>query len=158
METKKVRLAVLSSQVTDSGESEPAVLTTFGELTALENHVYDLRYTEYLTDGEMGRIEISTFFRITKDSVSIERGMGDHTYQMVFEKGKQHHSIYNTPYGELEVTVQPLQLWSELTPDGGILELYYSLQMEHRLVGYHSLRLEITPCGAQRAPAEEEDS
>lgn len=157
METKKVRVTVLSSQVTDGRESEPVALTVFGELTVVEEQVYDLTYTEYATDEGMGRVAVRTTFHITGGSISLNRGVEDLTYQMVFEKGKQHHSIYQTPCGEVDVTVCPLQMWSDLTPQGGMIELYYSLQMEHQLVGYNSLRIEVSPCGARRTAAADGD-
>ena len=47
---------------------------------------------------------------------------------LVFERGKRHHCMYNTPYMPFEVCVHTLQVRNGIA-DGGLLELDYIVEI-----------------------------
>ena len=68
---------------------------------------------------------------------------GEVCSQMVFEQGRRHLSVYSTPYGTLEIAVATQRLENHLTLQGGTLEIDYSLEMDHALVGFVAFRLSV---------------
>ena len=59
-----------------------------------------------------------TTFEIGPGRVILRRS-GSVNSQMVFEEGRQHTSLYETPYGELSVDIQTSRLLHNLTERGG---------------------------------------
>ena len=62
---------------------------------------------------------------------------------MIFQKGRQHTSLYETPYGELAVDIQTAQLRHNLTRRGGLLEIQYSIAVEHTVTGRNRFKIQV---------------
>ena len=60
---------------------------------------------------------------------------GEFNTQMVFQGGRRHLSVYNTPYGAMEIGVNTRHLLAELTDQGGDIEVDYSVEVDHALAG-----------------------
>ena len=73
----------------------------------------------------------------------ILRRSGSVNSQMVFEEGKQHTSLYETPFGELSVDIQPGRLRHNLTERGGIMEIKYSIAVEHVVTGRNCFKIRV---------------
>ena len=65
--------------------------------------------------------------------------------QMVFEEGTQHTSLYETRFGELAMDIQTAYLRHNLTPRGGLMEIRYSIAVEHALTGRNMFKIRVKP-------------
>ena len=65
--------------------------------------------------------------------------------QMVFEEGKQHTSLYETPFGELTVDIQTSKLIHNLSERGGLMEIKYSIAVEHTVTGRNCFKIRVRP-------------
>ena len=63
--------------------------------------------------------------------------------QMVFEEGRQHTSLYGTPFGELTVDIQTSRLRHNLTERGGVMEIRYSIAVEHVVTGKNCIKVRV---------------
>ena len=60
--------------------------------------------------------------------------------QMVFQKGVVHESLYQMEFGALLIRVCAQHLFFDIVPDGGMIDLIYSIDIENTgmgLVDYH---------------------
>ena len=73
----------------------------------------------------------------------ILRRSGSVNSQMVFEEGRQHTSLYETPYGELSVDIQTSRLLHNLTERGGLMEIKYSIAVEHVVTGRNCFKIRV---------------
>ena len=73
----------------------------------------------------------------------ILRRTGTVSSQMVFEEGRQHTSLYETPYGELAIDIQTSYLRHSLTAAGGLMEIRYSISVEHASTGKNRFQLRV---------------
>ena len=55
----------------------------------------------------------------------------------------QHTSLYETPYGELSVDIQTSALRHNLSERGGLLEIKYSIAVEHTVTGRNSFKIRV---------------
>ena len=65
--------------------------------------------------------------------------------RMVFEEGVQHTSLYETPFGELSVDIQTSRLLHNLTERGGLMEIKYSIAVEHTVTGRNCFKIRVRP-------------
>ena len=83
-----------------------------------------------------------TSFQVYPDQVSMVR-MGTVCLQMVFEKGRRHLSVYETPYGNMSVGVRTEQLTSTLGESGGVIDIKYALEIDHAFTGRNEFHIEV---------------
>jgi uncharacterized beta-barrel protein YwiB (DUF1934 family) len=136
--TKEIILTISGAhQYSNSGDDQMNLVTE-GVMRELGDAL-ELEYEESeLTDME-GTV---TNIIIQGPQVSLMR-TGEVCSQMVFEQGRRHLSVYSTPYGTLEIAVATQRLENHLTLQGGTLEIDYSLEMDHALVGFVAFRLSV---------------
>jgi len=84
----------------------------------------------------------TTTFEVSGPQVILRR-VGSVNSQMVFEEGRQHTSLYETPYGELSVDIQTSALRHNLSERGGLLEIKYSIAVEHTVTGRNSFKIRV---------------
>ena len=98
-----------------------------------------LSYEETALTGMEGT---TTTFAVEGGRVTLTRS-GTVNSQMIFEEGRQHTSLYETPYGELAVDVQTSRLRHNLTERGGIMEIQYSIAVEHTVTGRNCFKIRV---------------
>ena len=132
MEEKKlpVMLSIRGEQYFDDVDPDATELMTEGTLTLREGNLY-LAYQESELTGMEGT---TTTFAVEGPRVTLMR-TGSVNSQMVFEEGKQHTSLYETPFGELTVDIQTSKLIHNLSERGGLMEIKYSIAVEHTVTG-----------------------
>ena len=96
--------------------------------------------TELMTEGTLELTEQG--LRLSYDETTLTRS-GSVNSQMIFEEGRQHTSLYETPYGELTVDIQTSCLRHNLTERGGIMEIKYSIAVEHTVTGRNSFKIRV---------------
>ena len=98
-----------------------------------------LRYQETALTGMEGTV---TTFAVEGPRVTLTRS-GSVNSQMIFEEGRQHTSLYETPFGELSVDIQTSRLRHNLTERGGVMEIRYSIAVEHNVTGRNCFKIRV---------------
>ncbi len=138
-ETKlPVMLSIRGEQYFDGVDPDATELMTEGTLCLTENGMI-LSYEETELTGMEGT---TTTFELSGPRVTLTRS-GAVNSQMVFEEGRQHTSLYETPYGELSVDIQTSVLKHNLSERGGILEIKYSIAVEHTVTGRNMFKIRV---------------
>ena len=133
-----VTLFIRGEQYFDDVDPDATELVTEGTLELMEEGMR-LTYQETSLTGMEGT---TTTFEITGPQVTLRR-VGTVNSQMVFEEGRQHTSLYETPYGELSVDIQTSALRHNLSDRGGLLEIRYSIAVEHTVTGRTSFKIRV---------------
>ena len=133
-----VTLFIRGEQYFDDLDPDATELMTDGTLEMTEAGLR-LTYQETELTGMEGT---TTTFEISGPQVILRR-VGSVNSQMVFEEGRQHTSLYETPYGELSVDIQTSTLRHNLSERGGLLEIKYSIAVEHAATGRNSFKVRV---------------
>ena len=141
IETKglPVLLTIRSEQHFEDMEPDSIELMTEGTLTLSGEGGLTLSYQESELTGLEGT---TTTFEVRGPQVILSR-TGSVNSQMVFEEGRQHTSLYETPYGELTVDIQTSRLRHNLSEQGGIMEIRYSIAVEHAVTGRNRFKIQV---------------
>ena len=115
-------------------------LVTQGQY-GVERDKIHLSYQETELTGMEGT---TTTFIISGKRVTLLR-TGAVNSQMIFEEGKQHTSLYETPFGELTVDIQTSKLLHNLSERGGLMEIKYSIAVEHTVTGRNCFKIRVRP-------------
>ena len=140
MEREKlpVLLSIRGEQYFDDIGPDATELMTDGTLEVTEDGLV-LSYEESELTGMEGT---TTTFEVCGPRVTLTRS-GAVNSQMVFEEGRQHTSLYETPFGELSVDIQTGRLRHNLTERGGIMEIQYSIAVEHTVTGRNCFKIRV---------------
>ena len=133
-----VMLSIRGEQYFDGIDPDATELMTEGTMTLTENGMV-LAYEETALTGMEGT---TTSFQIQGPQVILTRS-GTVNSQMVFEEGRQHTSLYETPFGELSVDIQTSVLKHNLTERGGLMEIKYSIAVEHTVTGRTCFKIRV---------------
>ena len=140
IETEKIPvvISVRGEQYYDGVDPDATELMTEGTLEQTEDGLR-ISYQETALTGMEGTL---TTFEIGGSRVILRRS-GSVSYQMVFEEGRQHTSLYETPFGDLAVDIQTSRLRHNLTERGGIMEIRYSIAVEHAVTGRNCFKIRV---------------
>ena len=133
-----VMLSIRGEQYFDGIDPDAQELMTEGTMTLTEDGMV-LAYQETALTGMEGT---TTRFQIRVPRVILTRS-GTVNSQMVFEEGRQHTSLYETPFGELSVDIQTSVLKHNLTERGGLMEIKYSIAVEHTVTGRNCFKIRV---------------
>ena len=134
-----VLLTIRSEQHFEGMEPDGVELMTEGTLTPTGEGGLLLSYQETALTGLEGT---TTTFEVRGPQVILSR-TGSVNSQMVFEEGKQHTSLYKTPFGELAIDIQTSRLRHSLTEQGGLMDLRYSISVEHSATGRNAFKIRV---------------
>lgn len=133
-----VLLSIRGEQYFDGVDPDATELMTEGTLRLTQEGLV-LTYQETALTGMEGTV---TTFEVQEKRVVLTRS-GSVNSRMVFEEGRQHTSLYETPYGELSVDINTSRLRHNLTERGGIMEIQYSIAVEHAVTGRNSFKIRV---------------
>jgi len=133
-----VLLSIRGEQYFDDTDPDATELMTDGTLEVTDGGVR-LNYQETALTGMEGT---STTFEIQGPRVILTRA-GKVNSQMIFEEGRQHTSLYETPFGELTVDIQTGRLRHNLSERGGVMEIRYSIAVEHTVTGRNCFKIRV---------------
>ena len=133
-----VILSIRGEQYFDGIDPDAQELMTEGTMTLTEDGMV-LAYEETALTGMEGT---TTRFQVQGPRVILTRS-GTVNSQMVFEEGRQHTSLYETPFGELSVDIQTSVLKHNLTERGGLMEIKYSIAVEHTVTGRNCFKIRV---------------
>ncbi|MEG1593911.1 MAG: DUF1934 domain-containing protein [Oscillibacter sp.] len=134
-----VLLQIRGEQYFDDCDPDATELMTEGTMELDGGGRVLLRYRESALTGMEGTV---TTFEVEDRRVILTRS-GSVNSQMVFEKGRQHTSLYETPFGELSVDIQTSVLQHSLTERGGLMEIKYSIAVEHTVTGRNCFKIRV---------------
>lgn len=132
---------ILSLQGTQYyGEQEPEVieLVTEGTMEYVDGG-WDICYEESDLTGLAG---VTTTFRVEPGKVTLRR-TGKLRSEMVFVEGISHDSLYKMEFGALLITVCAKQIQASIGDQGGVVDLVYSIEIEHGDAGIVEYHLEL---------------
>ena len=135
---KDVVLSIRGRQTYADQEPEVIELVTEGVME-LHDRGWDIRYEESELTGLEG---VTTTFRVEPGRVTLNR-TGKLRSRMVFQEGTAHESLYQMEFGALMVTVCADRVFYDLVPDGGTIDLVYSIEIENSAVGMVDYHLDI---------------
>ena len=140
METNKlpVLLSIRGEQYFDDIDPDATELMTEGSMVLTGDGMV-LTYEESQLTGMEGT---TTTFEVKGPRVTLRRS-GSVNSQMGFEEGRQHTSLYETPFGELSVDIQTSELKHNLSERGGLMEIKYSIAVEHTVTGRNCFKIRV---------------
>ena len=133
-----VMLSIRGEQYFDGIDPDATELMTEGTMALTEDGIV-LSYEESELTGMEGT---TTTFEVKGPRVTLTRS-GAVNSQMVFEEGRQHTSLYETPFGELSVDIQTSELKHNLSERGGLMEIKYSIAVEHTVTGRNCFKIRV---------------
>ena len=133
-----VVLTLRGRQSYDGQEPEIVELTTCGTMEFRDGG-WDISYEETDLTGLAG---VTTTFRVEAGKVTLSR-TGALKSQMVFQQGVPHESLYQMPFGALMITVCAKSVYFDIVPDGGVIDLVYSIEIENSAAGMVDYHLDI---------------
>ena len=123
-------------------ETEPEIveINTRGILK-VENGRVEISYDETEMTGMEGSSTVVTFPTDQKGVISMIRE-GTVSTALVFEEGKRHHCVYNTPYMPFQVCVHTLKVENRLI-DENYIDLDYVVEIRGAQAERTKFRLEL---------------
>ena len=135
-----VILSIQGCQYYPEQDPEVIELVTEGTLEQLET-CWEICYEESDLTGLAG---VTTTFRLEPGQVVLQRS-GKLRSEMVFREGVRHDSLYQMDFGALLIAVCASRIFAQIGDEGGMVDLVYSIDIEHNTAGTVDYHLEITP-------------
>lgn len=135
---QKVMLSICGKQSYMGQEPEVIELVTEGSMEFRDGG-WEICYEESELTGLKG---VTTTFRVEPEQVTLLR-TGALQSNMVFRQGVPHESLYQMEFGALMITVCAKSMFFDLTPEGGMIDLVYSIGIENSEAGIIDYHLDI---------------
>ena len=136
---KNVLISVVTEQSLADGGSDRIELVSPGTLYEKAGSYFIVYDESELT----GMPDTKTTVRLHRDGVNVLR-TGKFPSNMMFEEGKQNLSSYGTEYGDMTVTVNTERIISDISEEGGLIELIYTLELDHRHIGRNHIKITVS--------------
>ena len=101
---------------------------------------YSLRFEELFDEG----VRSMTTIRSSGNGCVTVIHRGDVTTELTVELGKRHNCHYVTPYGELLIGIDAVEIEEQLNENGGTLKLIYSIDYYAAVAAMKEITVEIT--------------
>lgn len=135
---REVTLAIKGCQTYQDQEPEIIELMTDG-IMEFRDGGWDISYEESELTGLAG---VTTTFRVEPGKVILTR-KGTLDSQMIFQENVVHESLYQMPFGALMLSVKATQVFFDIVPDGGVIDLSYNISIENSEAGVIDYHLDI---------------
>lgn len=133
-----VVLSIRGRQCYDGQEPDVIELVTDGTM-AFTDGGWDISYEETELTGMAG---VTTTFRVEPGKVTLRR-TGKLRSEMVFQEGVRHESLYQLDFGALLMTITAKQVYFDIVPDGGVIDIVYRIEIENSAAGTVDYHLDI---------------
>ena len=141
---KNVLISIRGDQNFEETGADTTELVTEGRLCA-RPYGYDLVYNESELTGMEGTrttFQVREKARGGEGQVVLLRS-GQINSQMIFETGRKHYSLYETPYGTMTVDISTSRVDTDMGDSGGKIEIDYAIEIEHRVTGESKFRISV---------------
>lgn len=143
---ENVIISIKSNQIYDEREPDCIELISAGTLEQT-GEGYTITYQESELTGLEGT---TTVLQVSEGQVTLLRQGGVNSV-MVFEEGRQHVSVYETPEGTLAISVNTQRLRSALDAQGGDIEIQYTIDVNHAATGLNQFHIHVSKPAADAA-------
>ena len=135
---QKVLLNICGRQAYEGQEADKIELVTEGVMELVDGG-WNISYEE---SGLTGLEGVVTTFRVEPGKVVLSR-TGKLNSQMIFQQGVAHDTLYQMDFGALMMRICARQVWFDITPDGGFIDLTYDIEIENSAAGVVDYHLDI---------------
>ncbi len=135
-----VMLSIRGRQSYQDQEPEIIELVTEGSME-LSDGGWNISYEESELTGLEG---VVTTFRVEPHQIVLTR-TGKLNSQMIFQEGMVHESLYQADFGALMISVMATKISGDITPNGGVIDLVYKIEIEQMAMGTIDYHLDIKP-------------
>lgn len=135
---REVNLSIRGRQTYQDQDPEIIELMTEGTMEFRDGG-WDICYEESELTGLAG---VTTTFRVEPGKVTLIR-KGSLSSTMVFQENVVHESLYQMPFGALMLSVKATQVFFDIVPDGGVIDLSYNINIENSEAGVIDYHLDI---------------
>ena len=135
---KNVIISIKGVQRLEDADPDTMELVTEGRLEQ-DGNSYTLSYQESELTGLEGTL---TTFQVEPDCITLLR-MGEFNSQMVFQPGRRHFSMYDTPYGALSIGINTRKMRAALDDHGGQIEIDYAIEIDHAVAGENAFHIDV---------------
>ncbi len=139
MKMKNVIISIKGTQNGEGGENDAIELVTDG-LFRHENGKSSFSYMESEITGMDGT---KTSFNIGDEGYITMSREGSVSSHMVFEEGKKHNFIYDTPFGSTMMGVNTRKVVANFNEHGGNLEIDYLVDYQQAVVGHNRFKIKV---------------
>ena len=139
MTTDNVIISIKGKQLYAECAPEEIELVTAGTMERDGQGGCTISYQESELTGLGGTL---TTFQVEGGQVTLLRE-GSVNSQMVFEEGRRHLSMYETPYGALSIGVNTRRMRSTVGEAGGELEIDYAIEIDNLVAGQNLFRMNV---------------
>lgn len=133
---KKALISIASHQVNE--ENDVIEVVTPGEFY-IKDDFFEAVYDETEISGMEGT---TTKIKISKNDMILERE-GSTSAKMHFKKNNDSVSLYNTPYGMMELKINTKDLKIDMNENGGDVYIHYNLSVEGQKPQRTKLKINI---------------
>ncbi len=137
--TDNVIISIKGRQLYAESSPDEVELVTSGTLKRDGAGGYIVSYAETELTGLEGT---TTRLHVDGGRVTLLRE-GNVNSQMVFEEGRRHLSMYETPYGALSIGINTRRMRSTLGEAGGDLEIDYAIEIDNLIAGQNLFRMNV---------------
>lgn len=136
---KDVVISIVGTQTLEESDKPDVVeLVTDGKYShSPEQTIFSYQESE-LTGLEGTR----TWFTISPRDVTMSRE-GRMSTRMVFEEGKKHMFLYETPFGAATMGVNTHKVTHQMGEHGGEMEIDYVVDFDHTVVGRNNFKISV---------------
>lgn len=135
---QKVMLSICGRQAYQDQEPDTIELVTEGTMEFRDGG-WNISYEESDLTGLSG---VTTTFRIVPGKVVLTRE-GKLRSEMIFQLGQTFESLYQMEFGALMISITARQVFFDITPDGGTIDLSYDICIENTAAGTVDYHLDI---------------
>lgn len=139
---KQVIISIKGMQEFEQAGKDRIELVTQGSLRRVKG-ILTLCYAESELTGLEGT---TTTIQVEPERVTMLR-TGQVNTQMVFQEGRRHLAMYNTPYGAMAVGVSTRHLYAEMGDEGGDIEIDYNIEIDHAVAGRNVFQINVKQAG-----------
>lgn len=138
MNMKDAIISISGTQKDVNGQTDRVELVTAGQYGFEKG---ECRFT-YMESDLTGLEGTETTFSVSPLGVVMSRA-GAMNSQMLFQPGKKHFFLYDTPFGSATMGVDTHALKASMGEHGGDLELDYDINFEHSFVGRNQFKINV---------------
>lgn len=138
--TKDIILSISGLHETDGETDEPVEIISPG-LYYLKNGKHYVLFEEVM-EGVDGVIK--TTLKFSENQAELIRS-GAAVTRMVFETGKEHMAVYQTPMGPLSISVYTEEVFVNISEEQINLQIDYSLKTEDIVLTESTVRMNVCP-------------
>ena len=93
-------------------------------------HLGESEFKAVYEESEISGMDGTTTTLVIKDDVLVLEREGSTSTRMEFKKGEDVISLYNTPYGMMNINISTKELDIDMDEDGGVIYTKYVLWLE----------------------------